>query len=268
MKILIYSQQRTRSSFLLDVLCKHHNLTNYFEPYSDILNASYHQCLDKSPSNVFKKYLQKSHEVTEKLKNTDNFGTKLFAASCHNLFKFIGSSARNTQQMLYSFPKSENLALEKADLVDVRKHYNLDMYDKIYILYRDEVERLASNFHAENHDNFLFHADKKGWREFYSPENKSLPHLYDWKIKAKLLESVVFKYNIELLKRTYNNLTILDYKEVPNYVQQNYPNITSTHLETNFNYKNLKKYNELEEIIRKCQEELKVDELLTTLLST
>lgn len=194
MKILIYSQQRTRSSFLLDVLCQHYNLKNYFEPYSDLLNPSYHKCFDRSPNNVFKKYLENGKELTEKLRNTDDFGVKLFAVCSYNYFKFANTTARDTRHL--------DLTLEKKDLVNVIENYDLDMYDRIYVLHRDETQRLASNLHAEYHDNFLFHTDKKGYLALCDTENKSLPKFEDWKIKAKLLETVVFKYNLELIKKS------------------------------------------------------------------
>ena len=259
MKILIYSQQRTRSSFLLDVLCQNYNLKNYFEPYSDLLNPSYHKCFDRSPNNVFKRYIENGKELTEKLKNSDNFGVKLFAVCSYNYYKFAGTTARN--------PKDLDIKLEKNDLVNIIENYNLDMYDKIFVLSRDETQRLASNLHAEYHDNFLFHKNMKGWLELCDTENKSLPKFEDWKIKAKLLETVAFKYHVELLKRRYKNLVILDYEQVPDYVKTHYPDIESIHQETNFNYKELKKYDQLKELVEQHSKQLQVDKLLESLLS-
>lgn len=274
MKILIYCQPRTRSSFLLDVLCKHYNLKNYFEPYSNVLNPSYHKTFNKSPDNVFQKYKQNGKDITEELKITDNFGVKLFAVCCYNYYKFAGIAARNAA----IFPDKntgtmnqnsiiDDSPLEKKDLINVIDHYNLDMYDKIYVLHRDEVQRLASNLHATYHDRFIFRTEDSGFLKLYNTENKSLPKFEDWKIKAKILETVIFKYNVELLKKRYKNLTILDYEDVPKYVKENYPNIVSEHQETNFDYKSLRKYDQLEELVKQYERQLKVDELLETLLS-
>ena len=274
MKILIYCQPRTRSSFLLDILCKHYNLKNYYEPYSDLLNPSYHKTFNKSPDNVFQKYKQNGKEITERLKNTENFGVKLFAVCCYNYYKFAGIAARNSA----IFPDKHtgtineksiigDPPLEKKDLINVIDHYNLDMYDKIYVLYRDEVEKLASNYHATYHERFIYRTEDIGFLKLYNTENKSLPTIQEWKLKARILETVIFKYNVELLKKKYNNLVMLDYKDIPNYVKENYPNIVSEHQETNFDYKSLKKYDQLEELIKQYEKELKVDELLETLLS-
>lgn len=274
MKILIYCQPRTRSSFLLDILCKNYNLKNYYEPYSDLLNPSYHKTFNKSPDNVFQKYKQNGKEITERLKNTENFGVKLFAVCCYNYYKFAGVAARNAA----IFPDKHtgtineksiigDPPLEKKDLINVIDHYNLDMYDKIYVLYRDEVEKLASNYHATYHERFIYRTEDIGFLKLYNTENKSLPTIQEWKLKARILETVIFKYNVELLKKKYNNLVMLDYKDIPNYVKENYPNIVSEHQETNFDYKSLKKYDQLEELIKQYEKELKVDELLETLLS-
>ena len=91
MKILLFGNVRTRSSYLLDVACNAYNSVNLFEDYLEIDQRKIHQTyLKKDPIKLWTEYQNKFNDLTTKYFTTHkSFGIKIFPLSYYNLFKSL-----------------------------------------------------------------------------------------------------------------------------------------------------------------------------------
>lgn len=250
MKILVYGLPRTRSSYLLDVLCQHYNLKNYFEPYGGILLKSIKDKIPKHkyPTLLWSEFKTKTKEVTVKLTTQDDFGCKIFAG---NLFDWI----KYTPNQMNPIPNYTGFT--KDEFICAYEYYNIDMYDKIYFTYRNnEADQFCSFEHADQHNNFMFFKGQEKLAKLFSPKHKTIKYNYV-NIKFWIFQSVVYNWFSEKLLKTKTNIIKLEYNEIPNYLQIKYPNITSRWVENCYDYsKTINNYKQIFDDCQKAKEEL------------
>lgn len=234
MKLLIFGSPRSRTSYLLDVLCQYYNIKNFREPYTGQLAAE---------SNNFETYKFKCQEVTNSLKNQDNFGLKIFTAALINWDFFREDANYRT--------------LTKESIMDMYDIHNLDMYDKIYITYRkNSVDRFCSFTRAFSQNKFIFRKGQENSIKFYSPKNVNLEYNYQ-SLKVSLLTDMLHNELIKQIIQRKNNVICLEYNEIKNFVSTNYPNIETQCVESFYDYKNkLKNYNQICDDFNKAKLEL------------
>lgn len=248
MKLLIFGSPRTRTSYLLDVLCQHYNIKNFREPYTGQLVTE---------SRNFEIYKSKNKEVTNNLKDQDNFGLKIFTDALID-WDFFRENA-------------DYRKLTKQSIMDIYDIHNLNMYDQIYITYRkNSVDRFCSFTRAFSQNKFIFRKGQENSIKFYSPKNVNLEYSYQ-NLKVSLLTDILHnQLSKEIMQRKHNAIC-LEYDEIKNFVTSNYPNIESQCVESFYDYKNtLKNYNQICDDFDKAKLELEQEgaiEVVSTLFN-
>lgn len=253
MKILIFGTVRTRSSYLLDVLSQYHNLTNLFEPYAIEVKVS-NKLLFRRPDQAWIKYKEELNSITKNISSDDNFGLKIFPSNTFNFWKYN-----------FVYNKTLDWNITKNDLLDVESTYNLSMYDQIFVLHRENfADLVCSYFHAWS-TQFLYKKNEKILVQTNKPKQKRLQFNYN-KLKTIIIEDLIFQHHVINLQKTNLSLIKLEYNNVPTYVKENYKNITSNLLESNYDYKNtISNYDEILENIQKIKTESEIEELKSML---
>lgn len=246
MKLLIFGSPRTRTSYLLDVLCQHYNIKNFREPYTGRIVT---ECKN------FETYKNKNIEITNKLKKENNFGLKIFTDALIDWELFRENADYSN--------------LTKQSIMDIYDIHNLDMYDQIYITYRkNSVDRFCSFTRAFSQNKFIFRKGQENSIKFYSPKNINLEYKYS-NLKLFLFTDILHNQLIKYLTKRKNNITCLEYAEVKTFVNTNFPTIESQCVESFYDYKNtLKNYNQICDDFIRAKLELEQEravELISTL---
>ncbi|NBP58158.1 hypothetical protein EBU71_16800, partial [bacterium] len=116
MKILLFGHPRSRSSYLLDVLCQHYNLENLFEYYHFARIDTENKTLFKEPKIIFNNYKKFVKQYTETLFQKDNFAHKLFPGFVSNYYKV---NSRLLKTSLHSY------SVVEEDFLDLEEYFNL-----------------------------------------------------------------------------------------------------------------------------------------------
>jgi len=248
MKLLIFGSPRTRTSYLLDVLCQHYNIRNFREPYTGQLVTE---------SKDFEVYKYKNKEVTNRLKTQDNFGVKVFTDALIDWYFF-------TENADYS-------KLTKQSIMDMYDIHNIDMYDQVYITYRNNsIDRFCSFTRAFSLNKFIFRKGQENSIKFYSPKNVNLEYKYK-DLKLSLFTDILHTQLIKQIMQRKNNTICLEYDEIKPFVNFNYSNVESQCVESFYDYKNtLKNYNQICDDFTKARLELEqagAIELVSTLFT-
>ena len=221
MKVIIIGLPRTRSSYLIDVVAKSLKLKNKFESYVDVMTGSLLAAKSGWNKNYWNNYTDKLTLITNNWFIDDNFVVKLFP------------------NMLMS-----------PDLKYIEKNLEflrLREYDKIYVLHRQNIyDMIISQLIARQIGRFLYEANKSFSKNVYNTSidfstNKVLKEI-DYIITGVILHDRIKQY----LEERNVNFTLLEYHDIPEYVQENYPNVTSSYQELNINYKDcIKNYDQI-----------------------
>lgn len=242
MRILNFGLPRTRSSFLIDVLAKAYDLDNLYEPYHNpIINKVIEKNLQGDDRWIDS--CRQTLELTNSLKIKDNFVCKLFPDALFNIFKKLDGN---------------NFIFDNTDYHNIEKSYNISMYDKIYVTYRKNyVDLVCSFLHASKHQNFLYSEKNKNLIKFHSPKNTNLNYTKHHLIRLALT-FYFFEHYLNELKKL-NDVIILEYNEIPEFVNKEFSGIKSELVESQFDYKNkIKNYVQLSEDFVDVQQNLKV----------
>lgn len=253
MKILVYGSPRTRSSYLLDVLCQNYNLANYFEPYGI-------QMVDEIKTRIpFHKlhielwdaFKQKTKDMTLALSKQDNFGCKFFSGNLVNWVNY-------TPNVLN--PNPDYTKLTKDEFIDAFDFHGINMYDQIFFTYRENLaDQYCSYQHAEQHSTFLFKQGQEKLAKIYAPKSKAITYTY-FDLKFWVFSAIVFDVFTEQIIKRKNNVTVLEYNQIPDYVKTNFPNITSKLVENCYDYKlTITNYNQIFDDVSKAKEELNAE---------
>lgn len=246
MKIAIIGMTRTRSSFLLDVMCRAYNAENLFEHYGKNTPDKFvHKFIKKDENIIWKKYQLEAKKETDYLfSNYESFGTKIFPALFMNFNKmFINVS---NKPLSYSF--------DKTDLMDLNLYFNLNQYDKVVLLHRDNLtDLLCSHWYAVQINKFLHVKEDKEQIVHYKPKSKLyLTTANEIVLKAGINSYLTLKHIPAYLDKLGIKYDQVEYNEVPEYVKKNYPQVESMFVDTEFDYRNgILNYKELEKEIEK-----------------
>lgn len=112
--------------------------------------------------------------------------------------------------------------------------FKFDQYDKIFFTYRKSIsDNIASNFVATKINRFTYKSKDEiktnlGPFEF---TQEDYYHVRDYYRSIHVMEQLK-----EYLRRYDIEWTDLDYDEIPKYIQNNYPGIDVSHVETKYQY--------------------------------
>jgi hypothetical protein len=250
MKIAIFTITRTRSSFLLDALCQHYGLKNHFEYYNNTYSGNTFNSFYKIRSKtIFEHFTSTKKQETADLFTWPSFGVKIFP---HNFVSFIREKS--------SFrPDNKSYPLfVKEHILDLNEYFNLNQYDKIFLLNRKEiVDNIISQLYALQIGTFLLEQKDKSRLDRLKPKGELYLTTNDMYVYRSRIYCHLF---LKQLPKYFDNLNIkyeeLDYDEVPFYIEKNYPSIKSQFIDTEFDYKNgITNYNEIKKEIETLYDE-------------
>lgn len=248
MKILIFGYARSRTSLLQDVLSKHYNLQDLWEPYNNSSIATIKWKIDRMYE------IQKSNtlKITEELMTKDNFVTKLFIPFTFNVYKLM---------------HVPNPIWTKDDFLDLSKYFNIHSYDKIYCLHRENYTDFICSFLTQHDMAYpIFLENNKRDHKTLELLRKQKPYFKYSQERAfmDVFENVVYKATVKKLIDSNLPIEIVEYNNVPTFISQNFPSVNTKYTATGLDYKNqVRNYNEIEEKIKIAEAELlpKVDEI-------
>lgn len=259
MKILIICKPRTRSSFLCSALSNHYNLTNFHELFIGI----------SKQVNTRAKLLKKDDDlnfIIENQKRILRSGINRANANNNCVFKLF------PRDLIFSTKDSiivDDTSFKHDIFLNFNELFQLENFDKIYFLDRDNVEAAISFGYALVKDKFLF-TDYGSVK--YTQKNQPQVELNEkdfMYINFFIYESMLLNKVKKFLDIKKINYTYIDYTDCPSYVQKNLPsNIPNMYYESKFNYRELiKNYDEcvahIENKFKVYSEKLKDIEFLT-----
>ena len=133
--------------------------------------------------------------------------------------------------------------------------FNFSQYDRIYFTYRESVtDNIASNFIATRLGRFTYKSDAeiyKNLEPFFFSESDYY-HVRDYIQSINIMTS---------LKKYLSSINVASediyYNDVPDYLQQRYPGINSSHVETHYDYRKLiSNYDDITEVYKRKQNEI------------
>lgn len=253
MKIIILGTMRTRSSYLLSALITAHNLISKWEPYDELQLDVYNNSFRKEPDVVWSKYKIESKKLTEKFMTEDNFALKLFS---HAFF--------NNLKIKYACKKNKPFVLVNEDSLDLEENIQISKYDQIYFLTRKDYINNICSFLFGAATRYLYLGDTKHLISMY---NKPIVLSYDkTNLQSILIQQLLLPVFENKLIDTRMPYIKLDYEELPEYVNKNYPSLENHYTDPKFDYKYLiKNYDEILNVIE--EEKIKFQPLVDDLLS-
>lgn len=124
--------------------------------------------------------------------------------------------------------------------------YDFKHYDQIYFSFRNSIsDTLASTIVAYRLGKYTYRSKDEIFK-FKKP--------IDTIINRRILHDYIYSCIIySHMKKYFDSLDIkyteLEYNEIPKYIESNFPNVKSNHVETNYDYKNIvKDYDKLEDM--------------------
>jgi len=140
------------------------------------------------------------------------------------------------------------------------------MYDKFFATYRkNKIDLICSYLQALNPNRQILYRNAKE-AKFYSPKGINLIYTMTT-LRYISFVSLLYDINLNILQKKFSNVTVLEYKEIPNYVNENFPNVKSVYVDANYDYKNkILNYDEIAEkyeIARKQIPEEKIKKLFS-----
>lgn len=238
MKILLYGVPRTRSSYLQDILAQNFNINNNGEPYNLSFSSVWDKTLFKKSDFLWKNWQKDFWSVTSNLENKKDFIAKIFVAHTYNTYKNL-----------------ENKKLEPTDFIDIQKVFL--SYDKVYILCRNNlVNNICSWYYAI--ENNLFYNLKNTIPLINNNKTKKIKINYIIKdLRCFIIDNHILKYQIDNCLNSVN-YEIIDYDDIPKYVETNFPNRSSMFVDANYQYdKIISNYEQLIVDIENIKNELR-----------
>lgn len=238
MKILLYGVPRTRSSYLQDILAQNFSINNKGEPYNLSFSSVWDKTLFKKSDFLWKNWQKDFWNVTSNLENEKDFIAKIFVAHSYNTYKNL-----------------ENKKLEPTDFIDIQKVFL--SYDKVYILCRNNlVDNICSWYYAI--ENNLFYNLEKTIPFINHNKTKKIKINYINKdLRCFIIDNFILKYQIDNCLKGVN-YEIIDYQDIPKYVETNFSNRSSIFIDANYQYdKIISNYEQLIVDIENIKNELR-----------
>jgi hypothetical protein len=182
----------------------------------------------------------------------DNFVTKLFIPFTFNVYKLM---------------HVPNPIWTKDDFLNLSKYFNINAYDKIYCLHRENYTDFICSFLTQHDMAYpIFLENNKRDQKTLELLRKQKPYIKYSQERAfmDVFEHVVYKATLKKLIDTKLPIEILEYNDVPDFISKNFPSVQTKYAATNIDYKSqVRNYSEIEEKIKIAEYELfpKVDEI-------
>ena len=211
MKILLIGTVRSRSSYLLDILCKYYGCNNLFEDYDRLYDIYLKR--SKNTWINYHEYLQKQTDFY--FSNYQNFGIK-FPTS---IFHQNNMSSESSTRLL---------------------NFNYGKFDKIFVTYRqNKVDLLCSYLLAkQKNQSFLYtKSNIENVKNFEKSIYLQVPNdsWFDNMFQSfSFVESIPTYFNDKQIP-----YTLLEYNDINNFVSTYYNNIISNYHESNIDYKSI-----------------------------
>lgn len=246
MKICNIGYARTRTSLLTTKIVNYYKkIVDHDEYYRLAKDYTYVEqrkiqlSLDKDRTKL-EIYKQHILNCTEKFFADESFVIKLWPIWFNATFDFT-----NSQLMI----------------TDLTNFFRIKDYDKIIVTTRNPVDALCSYDIARKYGYTSHNSARiKYKRELIQRRVKYNFFKFDQIHKSYLLEILVIKQILKYLNNNNIPYTHLDYKDVPNYVDINFPNpeeyIQPLPLEIGLDYKEvISNFNEVEDLVAKYTDE-------------
>jgi hypothetical protein len=250
MKVILLSTARSRSSVIVNSYSQKYQITNLFEEYKDVCPENVSKLVFfHRQSDLLNKFKKLTKEKTDKIfhDNPNGFVIKLFPVNILNDFQYNPEFAKNS-----------NWHITEDSLLDLEEYFQISKYDKIIITYRKNTcDQICSWWHAYNKKIFLTNNEQdvsaltpKGKIEIDTPYP-----LYT--LKSTIVYKKYLEYISTYLDKKNLKYTLLEYHDVPKYLEDNFSNITLSTVDTKYDYKNqIENYNSLNETIEKLEQEV------------
>lgn len=226
MKIAVLCTFRTRSSYLTDVLSKHYNIKDIWEPYENLTRSVFRSSFNRSPTNLWQAYKTQVPKLTDTFLEQGNFVLKIFNHAYFNSYKIE-----------YHLERKLNFSFDDTDYCDLINHFKLDKYDQIYFLNRKNVHDNIISFLFGMQTKMLYSEDQI---PLLSKHKKIKKLSYDpLNLKILVSKNMLMPFYLNQLKKIGLPFIELDYEDIPNYVSEHFPNVQTEYVESNINYKEL-----------------------------
>ena len=213
MKICIIGHPRTRSSHLMEILSFYHGIPIIGED----LNEHCSKLSDKSwvrtasPDDLPDRYVS----------NYTNILTK---------------NKRISTGIIRLHPTQISLMPAAGTVFDFNM-FNFTQYDKIYITTRNNILEMISSYVVST---TLKKFTYKSQDELYKNIQPITIGARDYYcIKILMYSELILKHLKEYFQKHNIEYTELDYDTIPNYLETHFPNIHTTHVETNYDYESI-----------------------------
>lgn len=238
MKILVICRPRTRSTYLIDAISSHYNITNLKERFSN-------------PSGKFN-----SSVTTQKV---DDWYYPIFMG---NVKQQINKMFQHGDFVMKLWPRM--LMLYKDDsiipvkqITDLTYYANIKKFDNIFFLDRNLVDSACSWMYSSTIQQYTFtHTDAPSIKLSEVPNltiDLNSPFL-----KLFVYEAVILGKYKEFLLNNKLAFTALDYDDVKGYIDNHFVNFQSNSVPTQFNYSEIiTNYSEVKEYVSEYYEAIK-----------
>lgn len=208
MKICVLSHARCRSSVLVSSLSNYYNIENKQEIYDDLKKLSYKE----------RQQIQKS---TDKNKET----LKIYT---NNIVKFTDNLFKNESFVIKVWPRffnSTEFCFNTESFVEsLEDCFRFRSYDKIILSHRDPLDAVCSLTLAVKYgyNSVEEKVSKYITKLKYSNINFNNVDLHPWN-QSFLCEIFLIQNIKNYLIKNSIPFTFLDFKEIPSYLEENYP---------------------------------------------
>lgn len=251
MKVMLLSMARTRSSVIVNSYAQKYQITNLFEEYRHVAPDNVSKLVFfQRPADLWDKFQKLTKQKTNEIfrNNPNGFVIKLFPVNILNDFQYNPY-----------FNKNGDWNITEKSILDLQEYFQISNYDKIIILYRkNSCDQICSWWHAYSKRFFL--TDNQDEISRNIPKGKIHVGTLDpqYTIKCSIIYKKYLEYISTYLDKKNLKYTLLEYDDVPEYLENNFSDIQLSTIDTKFDYKNqIENYYSLSETVQKL--ELQVD---------
>lgn len=246
MKVLVAGCPRTRSSILIDSVCKRYSLQDKFEDYIRYQNSVLLGPIPyKGRDFLWEKYRINLGVYTNQLfEKFENYAIKFFPNMLIN-YTYRTKKDIHDVEGLNNFMED----YEKKIMLDL-SHFRLAEYDEIYFLTRNTVTNAICSWMSgyKNKGTFLF-TDERKIEKFQKIDSLDLTSIEI----LSAIDVLLITYALQCkLEKYIDSLDVrcvkLEYSEVADYINKNF-GVTPTYIEPKFNYTEIQNYNEIDDYV-------------------
>lgn len=253
MKVFIFAQPRTRSTYLQDIISRHYKLSNLHEPTVELDKKFEGKAKFYNPNKswtLYQDHLEKYFQDT-----IDNSCTKVL------------SNVLINNNFYYRKHFKEDYILSPDDIIDPVKTLQLDKFDKVYVLRRKSIIDIICSYHYAYQIGKRYSFSKNQNVKMFDPKGKKLYVSTKKTICNDLLHLLTFEHIPDFIKNKGISVIDLFYEDIPSYIKSNFTGTETVYQEQNFDYSKFANYETLSNLIEESVYELKSKNNFKTLLS-